>query len=187
MTPEYINEVDDPVTQIPKLTNRLDRIQQSLNGLEEEMRAVEASTKELINSIDFASQQLKKIEKKPKATTVEGLSAGGPAITLEDFKAHIDKILQSSLETVSNKISDKILNMLQELKTLQGTAREVKIQEIKDAAASEMVDISSLYMHEEVQSNLGEVGVDEKESKGIDSSLERLRKLRGSKPKSEET
>jgi hypothetical protein len=100
-------------------------------------------------------------------------------MSLEDFKVFVERVLQGSLEAAEDKLSEKILSMIRKLKGLAGTEREAKIQEIKDAAESDIVDLSKLYTYEEVQSNLGEVGVEEKESRGIESSLDKLRKLRG--------
>ncbi|OGX20353.1 MAG: hypothetical protein A2Y04_06435 [Omnitrophica WOR_2 bacterium GWC2_45_7] len=103
-------------------------------------------------------------------------------MTLDEFKTHMGSILQGSLDAVSDKLTDKIAAMLKELGTLSGPAREIKIREYQQSGEYDTVDFSSLYKNQEVQSNLGEVGVEEKESKGIESSLERIRQLRG-KPK----
>ncbi|MEI6437161.1 MAG: hypothetical protein WCO69_00250 [Candidatus Omnitrophota bacterium] len=113
------------------------------------------------------------------------LAGPGPGMTLDDFKLHMGEILKGSLDAVSDKLSDRISGMLKELGTLSGPARAMRIEEFKQSGEYEMVDFSSLYAHsaEQVTSNLKDVGVEEKETKGVDSTLERLRKLRAGKPK----
>ena len=103
-------------------------------------------------------------------------------MSTQDFKLFIEKTLQGSLEAAGDKISDKIKNMIRELKGLQGTEREAKIQQIKEAADIDTVDLSKLCIHEQAKSNLADVRIEEKESKGIESSLVKLRQLR-EKPK----
>jgi len=46
-----------------------------------------------------------------------------------------------------------------------------------------LIDLSGLYKHENVQSNIEDVGVTETEAKGIDKNLEKLRQLRQSRLK----
>ena len=171
----------DLVAMIPEFFSRLGDIKQSRRQLSEEFLKTEASIAEFMSSLDAVSQRLKDMKtylspQQTKAVPFSGMSQ-------DDFKGFIEKILQGSLEAVGDKISDRIMNMLRELKGLAGAEREAKIQQIKEAAESDMVDLSSLYIHEKMQSNLSDVGVEEKESKGIESSLEKLRNLRSGKPK----
>lgn len=174
-----INSNSDPLRLILQFNRRLNDFQRSRSEINQEVVLIGAKLDEFIGSIDTLSQRLETLKKQPKMS----VAISTPGVSLDDFKIYIEKLLQGSLEAATDKISDRIMLMLKELKGLAGTAREAKIQEIREAAASEMVDLSTLFTHEEAQSNLGEVGVEEKESKGIDSSLEKLRKMRGLKPK----
>ncbi|MBF0594510.1 MAG: hypothetical protein HQL22_06050 [Candidatus Omnitrophica bacterium] len=108
-----------------------------------------------------------------------------PGMTLEDFKLHMGEILKGSLDAVSDKLSTRISGMLKELGTLSGPAREVRIQQFQQSGEYDMVDFSSLYSSSQakVTSNLTEVGVEEKETKSVNSTLDRLRKLRAGKGK----
>lgn len=170
----------DPGVMITAFSRRLGDIKQSRSLLGAELSEIETSLSGCMSSIDAVQQRLKDKRNAPRAPQAPGTPA--PGMSPDDFKAFIEKILQGSLEAAGDKISDRLAGMIRELKVLTGPEREAKIQQIKEAADSDMVDLSKLYMHEEVQSNLGEVGVEEKESKGIESSLEKLRELRG-KPK----
>lgn len=171
----------DLVTMIPEFFSRLSNIKQARRQLRKEFLETEVSIVEFLSSIDVVSQRLKDMKvnissQQAKVVLVSGMSP-------DDFKGFIENILQGSLEAVGDKISDRIMSMIRELKGLSGAEREAKIQKIKEAAENDMVDLSSLYLREKVQSNLSDVGVDEKESEGIELNLEKLRKLRGSKPK----
>lgn len=99
----------------------------------------------------------------------------------EDYKASIEKLLQGSMDALGDKLSGKILAMLNELKTMGGPLREAKMAEIRDAAQAEHVDLAGLFLHEKIESNLGKEGVkiEEKKTKGIGSILDKLRKLKG--------
>lgn len=184
----------DSLKLVPQLNQRLKDIQRSRTGLGQELAGLDATLDECIGSVDVAFQRLKALRAAPRGINqpvVPPLIPSGPAaaapapgMSLDDFKSYIEKLLQGSLEAASDKISDRIMHMLKELKGLAGSAREAKLQELREVAESEMVDLSQLFTHEEVQSNLGEVGVEEKESKAIDSSLAKLRAMRGLKPKS---
>ncbi|MBF0494126.1 MAG: hypothetical protein HQL28_03225 [Candidatus Omnitrophica bacterium] len=168
------------------LGDRLRAIKETREALCEDVILIETTLDGFIDSMETVNIRLREMRKPAAPAQVPAATERGPGIqgmSVEDFKTYIEKLLQGSLEAVSDKISDRMVKMLGELKGLAGTAREAKIREIKEAADFENVDLSKLYMHQEVQSNLSDVGVEEKESKGIDSSLEKLRKLRGLKPK----
>ena len=94
-------------------------------------------------------------------------------------------MLQNPMEDLGDKISRKILEKLKDLKGVSGRAREAKIKELKDLADDELVDLSKLF-REKVESNIEDIGVEEKETKGIDKSLERLRRMRQGKDKPDE-
>ena len=198
MSEESLHLSDDPVAVLPQLSRRLDDIRASRNALDEEVMRAELSLNDFIASMDGVGQRLRRMKAEPKRPApfyqplpppviAPPAAAGVPAgMTLDEFKSHMGTLLQGSLDAVSDKLSGKIQGMLRDVRGLSGVARDVKLQEIKEAAEYEMVDFSSMYTHEKLQSNLGEVGVEEKESKGIDANLERLRKLRGLKPKTGE-
>ena len=98
----------------------------------------------------------------------------------EDYKASIEKLLQGSMDALGDKLSDKILGMLKELRTMAGPVREAKMSEIWTAAQSEHVDLASMFLHEKVESNLGGEGlkIEEKKTSGIGSILDKLKKMK---------
>ncbi|MBF0484778.1 MAG: hypothetical protein HQL25_08760 [Candidatus Omnitrophica bacterium] len=199
MNLENSSLMEDPEILVQKFSKKLDDIRLARHQIEGEFLTTDSSLNDFISSTDAVIQRLKTKKTEPRKpaavapTEIISVSppaapaapAAGQAMTLEDFKTHMGSILQGSLEAATDKISNRIQGMLKELKNLSGPAREAKYREIQQAAEFEMVDISMLYKHEQVQSNLGEIGVDEKESKSIDANLERLRKMRGLKPKKE--
>ena len=95
-----------------------------------------------------------------------------------DPTAQMEKLLQGTLDVLGDKISDRLMAMLKDLKSLPVDMRASRIQEVKQAADAELIDLSGLYKHEHVQSNIEDVGVTETESKSIDKNLEKLRQLR---------
>ncbi|MBF0503589.1 MAG: hypothetical protein HQL14_00665 [Candidatus Omnitrophica bacterium] len=180
------------------LVQRIDQLRQSRYALDQELMETELLMGQFLGSLDVVTVRITNRLKEPQTsapvapvvpplvmpapgTPVSAAPAAG--MTLEEFKTHMAAILQGSLDAVSDKLSDKIAGMLKDLKTLSGPAREYKLREIQEAAGFESVDLSKLYVHEDVQSNLGDIGVEEKESKGIDSTLEKLRRLKGLKSK----
>lgn len=182
----------EPEKLIEELNQRLGSFKESRLRLSQEIAAIGVVLDECIQSTEILPERLRALRAAPSIDTEKTTGAGlpgqpalasGPAMSLEDFKGYIEKLLQGSVEAVGDKVSNKIAAMLKDLRSLSGAAREAKIQQIQDAAISESVDLSSLFKHEQenVQSNLGELGVEEKESKGIDSSIEKLRKMREKK------
>lgn len=103
-----------------------------------------------------------------------------PPATSADINAQVVNLMQGKLDTMGDKISEKLSALLGELKVSVGTARDAKIKEIQEIAGPEIIDISKLF-DEKVASNLGEIGIEEKQAKEVDKSLEKLRKLRGGK------
>ncbi|MBF0511161.1 MAG: hypothetical protein HQL13_02410 [Candidatus Omnitrophica bacterium] len=185
-----------------ELLQRIDAVRQARHDLNDELGVIELTLSESIGLVDVVALRVKNKRQEtpivlPPAAGVVTPSAMPPlgqakeqlpaqaGMTLDEFKTHMSAILQGSLDAVTEKLSDKIAGMLKELKTLSGPAREIKLRELKEAAEFESVDLSSLYVHEKVQSNLEDVGVEEKESKGIDSTLEKLRRLKGLKTKTD--
>ena len=187
----FPDENADPLVLVPGLSLRLDAARQMRNELDEELTMAGLALNESIGALDVVGQRLRRMKAEPKhaapavpapaATAAPAAVPGG--MTLDEFRSNMGTILQGSLDAVSNKLTDKISGMLKELGTLSGPAREIRIREFQQSGEYESVDFSSLYKDQKVQSNLGEVGVEEKESKGIDANLERLRKMRAMKPK----
>lgn len=99
-----------------------------------------------------------------------------------DQKLEKDQIkkedLQSIVDALGNKISDKLMNMIKELDGLPAPMKNAKLKEIQNLAETEQIDLSNLYKHIDIKSNIGDVGIDEREVKGIDKNLEKLRELR---------
>ncbi|MBF0569717.1 MAG: hypothetical protein HQL18_02955 [Candidatus Omnitrophica bacterium] len=196
MIPQQLLAEQDPSVLLPKFSEELEEIRQLRHDLDDDLMQAELALNAFVGSMDALTRRLEKKVKESRTVVppapaapfipppVAQVSAVAPAgVTLDEFKTHMDALLKGSLDAVTDKLSDKLAGMLKEMKTLSGPAREMKFQEFRAAADFEAVDLSQLYVHEKVQSNLEEIGVEEKETKSIDSTLERLRKLRGSKPK----
>jgi len=150
------------------------QLKESQDALDKELLAIEAWLDELGHDADAVNARLRAakagkpdIKEKPKTAAPE-----------EDFKAQMEKLLKGSLEHLEDRLSDRILNMLKDLKGVKGPARDMKLKELKAAVDDEVVDLSGLFTHEKLESNIGEIGIEEKESKGIQKSLDRLRKMR---------
>jgi len=156
---------------------KLQLLGKDLDGWSEEMCAVH---------IALSGKLKTKLKKPAEIKPPEPASAAVPAPVqaappaAEDYKAIIEKLLQGSIEALGDKLSGRIMAMLQELKTVSGPMRETKLQEIHEAAQSEHVDLAGLFLYEKVESNLGKEGIqiDEKKSKGIGSILDKLKKLK---------
>jgi len=193
------HDTEDLLSALPILARRLEDIHVLRRDLDHDIASVDLTLDELTGAIDMVNQRLTRKKNEPRvaipppapvvvpapAAPAVAAAPAPAAMTLEDFKLHMGEILKGSLDAVSDKLSDRISNMLKELGTLSGPAREMRIQEFKQSGEYDMVDFSSLYSHsaEQVTSNLKDVGVEEKETKSIDSTLERLRKMRANKPK----
>jgi hypothetical protein len=119
----------------------------------------------------------------PQASSEAQAAAGSPGgfLTEESFKAQMEKFLQSSFESMGDKLSGKLSGLLKDLKTVSGPVRESRMREIHQVAAEENIDLSGLFGFQKVDSNIEEIGVNEKKAKSIDKSLERLRKMREGK------
>jgi hypothetical protein len=150
------------------------RVKESQRSLDKELLAVEAWLNELGHDADAVNARLHAakahkivIKKEPKAESSE-----------EDFKTQLEKLLQGSLEHLEDRLSQRILNMLKDLKDVKGPERDAKLKELKKAVDSEVVDLSKLFTHEKLESNIGEIGIEEKESKGIRKVIDSLRNIR---------
>ena len=169
---------------VRSLTKKVKAIRKSQSKLDRELLYMEKWLTELTDNMESVDRRIAGIESKEKATEPKPIS-GKPRMSEEDFKAMLEKLLQNPMEDLGDKISRKILEKLKDLKGVSGRAREAKIKELKDLADDELVDLSKLF-REKVESNIEDIGVEEKETKGIDKSLERLRRMRQGKDKPDE-
>lgn len=199
MSLSLLNDIDDLLPAVPVLARRLEDVHVSCRDLGHDVSSMDTLLDEMIGSVDIMNQRLfrKKHESKavvtppaqgaipPRINPLAGHAPVPAGMTLEDLKLHMDEILKCSLDAVSDKLSDRISGMLRDLGALSGAAREVKLQELKQSGEYDMVDFSTLsrYASKQVTSNLKDVGVDERESTNINSTLERLRQRRAGKPK----
>ncbi|MDD5217843.1 MAG: hypothetical protein PHN49_03205 [Candidatus Omnitrophica bacterium] len=156
---------------------KLQTLAKDLDGWFEEMCAVHIAL-----SGKLKTKSKKAPESKHQESVQAPVAAPVPVAqpAAEDYKAVIEKLLQGSIEALGDKLSGRIMAMLQELKTVSDPMRETKLKEIHEAAQSEHVDLARLFLYEKVESNLGKEGIqiDEKKSKGIGSILDKLKKLK---------
>ena len=99
------------------------------------------------------------------------------SLTEDEFRARLEKLLEGSLENLGDKISQKIANQLKDLKGLVGVDRDVKIRQIQQSGDYESLDFGTIFQ-DKIESNIDEIGVEEQEAKGVDKSLEKLRKMK---------
>lgn len=161
------------------LFKRLQEIKRSQGLFEEEFVSSQSRIDKFIDTIDSVNKRLNEMAPGKAVSQLEP-KAGKPHMSQEDFAALLEKLLRGSLEGLGDKISQKILDKLQDLKGSTAETRDAKIQELRTIADAELVDLSRLF-NEKVESNIEEIGVEEKETRGIDKNLERLRKIKGDK------
>ena len=171
---------------IHHLSQKLAELETAYAKLNEQMFSLEGDLKKSLDDESALNARLKSL--------VANKAAGngkhtGPVVMADtmaqnsvadpvDPTAQMEKLLQGTLDVLGDKISDRLMGMLKELKSIPVEMRASRIQEVKQAADAELVDLSGLYKHEHVQSNIEDVGVTETESKGIDKNLEKLRQMR---------
>lgn len=182
---------------IQDIRDRTNTLKQSQGKLDEETLSVGAMLDKFSTEMDSVNTQLKGLRSNKTAATTQPAEpveesiqkeqraeeARPSVVDTEKLEKSLEKLLQGSLDALGDKISDRLLNMMKEFKGLAGPGREDKIKEIKAVADTELVDLSSLFMNVKVKSNIQEVGVDEREAKGIDKSLKKLRQMRKKKNK----
>ena len=159
---------------------KLEDIRRSQAEFDEELLYIETWIDRLMDLVDSANRD------PGRARPLEPAAAPGPVdermhVPEDDFSAHLEKLLEGSLEHLGDRISQDIFNMLKELKQTTGVAREAKIKELKEVAGPELVDLSRLFLRGKLESNIGEMRVEEQEAEGIDKSLEKLREMKGGK------
>jgi len=166
---------------IQTINSKINSIKKSQEELHQEVISMETLLNKSSDNMKTVNIRLKDLLSKKSSSDKPIPSAASNTSPDVDMNAQLEKLLQGSLDALGDKLSDKMLNMMSELKTLSGPMRTVKMREIKETADAELVDLSSLFAHQEVQSNIEDVGVDEQEVKGMDSSLDKLRAMRKKK------
>jgi phage shock protein A len=161
---------------IKSLFERAESIKTPQLVLEKEVALLEAELEGLIDSMDSLKSHLRDIQSKPQTEAVQDK----PRMSEEDFRDVLERLLHGSLEELGDRISQRILDKLKDIKGLSGRARETGIRELKEMAGSELVNLSRLF-NQEVKSNIHDIGVEEKETKGIGEGLSRLREMRRQK------
>ncbi|MCX5667132.1 MAG: hypothetical protein NTY34_02320 [Candidatus Omnitrophica bacterium] len=150
------------------------KIKESQGALDRELLAIEAWLDELGHDADVVNAKLREAKAHKPAIKQEPKTA----MPEEYFEAQLEKLLQGSLEHLGDRLSQRILDMLKDLKEVEGPARETKLKELKAAVDDEVVDLSGLFTHDKLESSIneaGEAGIDEKESKGTKKILNSLR------------
>lgn len=132
---------------------------------------------EAIDAMETLNRSLKQVLSE-KTTRRPEHAVDKDRISIEEFSAQSEKLLQSSIENLEERLSQRILNMLKELKDTTGPVRQAKLKELKEAVKSEEADLSALFAHERIESNIDELGVEETELQGIEKSLSRIRRMR---------
>ncbi len=166
----------DPVIQ--NFVNRVSTLKQSRNELNEELLSLGTQSDKLIHEMNTVNTDLEELKsRKPDMPLKSAEQEPQPP------EANFEKVLQGSLDALGDKLSDKLLNMMNELKSMVGPKRTGMMKKIKAAADFELVDLSNLFAHDEIKSNIQEIGIDEKEAKGIDKSLEKLQQMKRDKEK----
>ncbi len=165
---------------IKDLSERVEGMRKSQSDLDGELLYTETWLDQLIDNMDSVNRNLKQAKSGKVSSEPEPVSKK-VHMSEEDFKTQLEKLLEGSLEHLGDRISDKILNMLREVKETSGLTRVRKIKEFKEIAESELVDMSKLFLHEKLESNIEQIGVEEKESMGIDKSLKKLREMKEDK------
>ncbi|MBF0489561.1 MAG: hypothetical protein HQL15_02950 [Candidatus Omnitrophica bacterium] len=172
---------------IHSLSQKIADIEDAYTKLNESLFSMEEDLNSSLRNECALNDKLKEALSKKRSQNgkhaTPSISVGGAAQqpTTEpvvDQNAQMEKLLQGTLDVLGDKISDRLMAMLKDLKSLPVEMRTARIQEVKQAADAELVDLSGLYKHQEIQSNIEDVGVTETEAKGIDKNLEKLRKLR---------
>lgn len=158
------------------LFKKTEKIKMYQNEIDEELLYTESWLDKFINDMDVVENRLKEIKSEEESGFRKKGHGEELHISEEDFEKMLEKLLEGPLQNLGNKISQRILDKLKDLKSASYDVRKSKIKELKELAASEEVDLSGLF-REKIRSNLEDTGIEEREIKGIDKSLERLRKM----------
>jgi len=176
---------------IQHLSQKIAEIESAYSKLNELLFSMEGDLKKSFEDECALNKRLKELLSKKIAGNgkhpASGVSTDAilqkPVSETVDPTAQLEKLLQGTLDVLGDKISDRLMGMLKELKSLPVDMRISRIQEVKQVADAELIDLSSLYKHQQVESNIEDIGVTETESKSIDKNLDKLRQLRQSRLK----
>jgi len=153
----------------------------SQGKLKDEIIATTRSLNESLAAMNDLNARLKQIESQKRSVRPKQTTEKGP-MSAEDFSRQLEKLLQVSMGDLEQRLSQNIVSLLKELPGSAGPDREVKLKAIQEAVISEAVDLSKLFSHDQLKSNINETGIDESESKGINESLKKLRRMRKDAP-----
>lgn len=179
--------MDDKIL-IQSLMDKIKDIKQSHSKLHHEVLATETWLNKSLDNMLSINCQIKELISKKRTAKPDSSESPAephePQITDEKKQItpeQLEKLLQGSLGALEDKISKKMLGMMKEIKMMTGSVKNEKIKELQTVATNEFVDFSSLHTYQKIESNLDEVGADEKEAKGFDENLEKLKKIRQEK------
>jgi len=158
---------------------KMDSCKEAQNELDRALASMEGQLDAYIQTVEAVHSRLN-APAPQAAIDASGTVAAKPNLSEEDFKARLERLLEGSLENLGDKISQKIVNQIKDLKGLVGPDRDTKIRQIKEYADYESVDFSAVFQ-DKIESNIDEIGVEEQEAKGVDKSLEKLRKMKEKK------
>lgn len=97
----------------------------------------------------------------------------------EQLKEALQGSIENSIENMGERLEQRIVDLLKDSKDLMGTAGMVVQGQGKGTVDDAIIDLSNMFMHDQIESNIEDAGVEEVQSKTIDSSLEKLRRMRG--------
>ena len=142
----------------------------SVRGISEKIANIECFQGELLEKLVAMEYQLQESSEEMCAVNLalrekKGLRSVSPSahqgLASQETEALSEKLLQGSLEALGDQISQKLMNMMKELKGMVGPAREARIKEIQEAAQAERIDLANLFRYEErAESNLGQEGTE---------------------------
>jgi hypothetical protein len=172
--------VTDKKALTASFKKRLEKIAVSQEGAKKDIPSIGPRIDALIDDAERMLAGLKELRAQKETLKPKG-EGMVTQLSMEDFSGKLEKLIEGSMEHLEGRLSERILNMLKDIKASAGAEREYKIRKIREAADDEFVDLSSLFVHDKVESNIGEIGIEEKESKGIDKSLRKLRSMKEKK------
>jgi len=164
----------------PELEEKIFNLQRLQGRLREELFLLETYIGTTQESVDSLNVSIKEFTSQNMAIP-QDVPRKAPQGVPEDIGSQMEQLLQGSLDTLGDKISDKLVKKMEELKPLSGRIKIEKMKEIKNLADEELVDLSSLFLNAEVESNIEDVGVDEQEATSIDKNLKKLSEMRKKK------
>ena len=162
---------------LQSLIQRIENNQASQKELDEAIASMSALVDRLADTMNAVNSRLVEASSEKISRPPQPAQEAKPQASEDDFKLRLEKLLEGSLEHIGDKISQKIMDKLQGLRGLSGVARQEKIREIEQYAEAESVDLSAIF-RDKIESNIDEIGIEEHQAKGINASLEKLRRMR---------